>query len=75
MGSVIPPAPSPIFQHDTATELLNELDLDHDYLRYTEEDLSGAIYHYDNDPHAPTAKLVADFSALAQRLGNMGVSD
>jgi hypothetical protein len=75
MGSIIPPAPSPVFHLDTTTELLNKLDLDHNYLRYAEEDLPEAIYHYNDDPHAPTAQLVADFPALAQCLGNMGVSD
>jgi hypothetical protein len=77
MGSVIPPAPSPIFRLDTDTEtaLLDQLDLDNDYLRYAEEDLPGAVYRYDDDPFAPTAQLVAESALIIERIGNMGVSD
>ena len=77
VGNIIPPAPSPIFTLDTDTKaaLLDQLDLDNDYLRYAEEDLLGAVYHYDDDPFAPTAQLVAESALIIEQIGNMGVSD
>jgi hypothetical protein len=50
---------------------------DYDWLRYAEDDLPGAIYHYDDDPFAPTAARVAEntlVSSLNRRVRDMGIS-
>ena len=45
---------------------------DREFLELTEDQLPGAIYHYDTDPLAPTSALVN--SSLSRRVRDMGLS-
>jgi hypothetical protein len=50
---------------------------DNNWLWYVKEDLPGAVYHYDNDPFAPTAANVAENSlenSLNRRVRDMEIS-
>jgi hypothetical protein len=76
-----PPLTPPIFDYgrntiDDREAFLPDLDLDFEdnsWLQYVEDDLPGAVYHYDDDPLAPTAAAVA-LNQINRRVRDMGIS-
>jgi hypothetical protein len=93
MDYPFPPKSPPIFEFEHGTScnqspFLPNLDLDleeedptkyplEEYLNFSEDDLPGAVYYYDNDPLAPTAAAVAEEPleySLSHRVRDMGIS-